>query len=75
MKKHKLGDAHKIQGIPCMVRFVNAGRAWLFPLEDEQLNNGEFIMRCSAIAKLDARGKITLIYRIPEQARLESSAV
>lgn len=57
-KSHKIGDAHTVKGIPCTVKYINNGNAWLFPVVDAQYDDGTFLMLSCALAMIDKKGKI-----------------
>lgn len=58
---HKLGDEHTIDGIACVIKYVNAGKGWLFPIQDTEGKGGRNHIRCLAYAKVDECGAITVL--------------
>jgi hypothetical protein len=45
--------------IACEIRFINAGKGWLFPIVDDP--SDPTTGRHVAIAKIDEKGKVTLL--------------
>lgn len=33
--EHRMGDRHEVDGVLCEVKFINAGKAWVFPIVDD----------------------------------------
>lgn len=58
-KAHKIGDKHFIDGTACVVRFVNAGSAWVSPELDDPESPG--ISRHIVFARISPMGKVTLL--------------
>ncbi len=56
---HKMGDKHFIEGTECQVRYLNAGKAWLFPTTDDA--DEPLIARHIALAVIDEHGKVEVI--------------
>lgn len=57
--KHNVGDKHFIDGIACVVRYLNAGQAWAFPELDDK--EEPMFARHIAMARIDNHGKVTLL--------------
>jgi hypothetical protein len=56
---HQKGDIHFVDGVECVVRYLNAGKAWLFPVHDDETPPA--LMRNVAIARLDEYGDLKLL--------------
>lgn len=54
---YQIGDIYEVGGIPAKVGYINAGQAWLFPLEDEEVTPGKNLLRCVSFEVLDAYGQ------------------
>lgn len=52
----QLGDKFVVQGILTEVRYINAGKAWVFPIEDEKAEFGRMHLTCVAIDTIDENG-------------------
>lgn len=66
MKAAKLGDRHWLRlgddgEVECVVRYLNAGMAWLFPIVEVESDAGRKTIPCCAIARIDRDGKVSRI--------------
>lgn len=61
--KYHVGDKFIVNGVEGIVKYVNNGYAWLFPLQDqisfENSFNGSQLMSGLAFAKLDEKGRLS----------------
>lgn len=53
----RIGDKFLIQGILTEVRYINAGKAWAFPVDDEQAEYGRTHLSCVALDTIDEKGR------------------
>lgn len=57
--EHNIGDKHFIDNTECEVKYVNGGKAWVFPTADDE--DTPMIASHIAYAKLDEYGNITIL--------------
>ena len=53
--KYTLGDKFIVKNIECEVKYINNGKAWVFPLEDLDFN-GKRYLACACFEVLDEKG-------------------
>lgn len=53
---YSIGDQFLVRNVVCEVRFINNGKAWLFPVEDSEYGE-DFYITCLAYEVLDNRGR------------------
>lgn len=57
--EHSLGDKHFIDNIECEVKFINGGKAWVFPTTDDE--DMPLTATHVCYAKLDEYGNVTVL--------------
>lgn len=55
----QLGIKHVVEGVVCVVRYVNAGKGWLYPLIDDP--DDKMVLKCCALGIVDANGRVRVI--------------
>ncbi len=59
MIKYAIGDKFRVNDIDCEVRYINHGKAWVFPVKETHGANGRVYLTCTAYDILDDRGRDT----------------
>ena len=58
---YRLGDRLVVDGIQCEIGFINAGKAWVFPVTELMLRDGHSLVPWASMKVIDLESEVPYV--------------